>query len=230
MAEICEALGEDGGKYLNAAEQMNNAIQKALILPDKLPEGKMGAYVLAFAFDLVPEEKKAVYKARLLSLIAANDHCLDTGFLATPFLLDVLCDLGETELARKVFWQNRMPSWFYEVEHGATAIWEAWNADEAKSTGRFVSFDHYAFGIVDDWIMRRLCGIRAASPGYRHIVIEPMRDASITWLRRSFESVHGEIRVEYDETQLKVIIPPNTTATVVWNGCTHEVGSGTYCF
>lgn len=230
MAEICEALGEDGEKYLYASEQMKNAIQKALILPDKLPEDKMGAYVLAFAFDLVPEEKKAAYKARLLSLIAANGYCLDTGFLATPFLLDVLCDLGETELARKVFWQNKMPGWFYEVEHGATAIWEAWNADEARSTGRFVSFDHYAFGIVDDWIMRRLCGIRAASPGYRHIVIEPMRDVSINWLSRSFESVHGKIRVEYDDAQLKVIIPPNTTATVIWNGCTHEVGSGTYCF
>ena len=230
MAEICRVTGHDAAKYDEAQKKMKEAIQNALIIPDHLPKEKMGAYVLAFAFHLVPQEKHDEYKERLLQLIRKNQFCLDTGFLATPFLLDVLCDLGEEETAEKIFWQNKCPSWFYEVENGATAIWEAWNADEAKNTGRFVSFDHYAFGIVDDWIMRRLCGIDSDTPGFSHILIAPMHDKRISWLKRSFETIHGEVKVEYKGDHLTVVIPPNCTASVLWNGRKREIGSGVYNF
>ncbi len=230
LSEICQALGEDGRKYAEAAEKMKSAIINGLVYADKLPKDKMGAYVLAFAFGLVPEDRREEYAARLTGLIEANGNCLDTGFLATPFLLDALCDIGRSDLAHALLWQNEMPSWLYEVENGATAIWEAWNADEAKRTGRFVSFDHYAFGIVDDWIMRRLCGIDTDTPGFDHVIISPERDEKTKWLKRSFDTVHGVVKAEYEGDKLSVTVPPNATATVFWNGKTFEIGSGTYNF
>ena len=230
MEEICNLLGENGEKYAEAAREMKHAIIDGLIMADKLPKNKMGAHVLAFAFGLVPEMKWEEYSNRLVSLIDKNGVRLDTGFLATPFLLDALETIGRSDLAHALLWQNKMPSWLYEVENGATAIWEAWNADESRYTGRFVSFDHYAFGIVDDWIMRRLCGIDSDSPGYDHMVIAPQRDRNITWLERSFNSIHGEVRVRYEGEDLTVIIPPNSTATVLWDGNKYEIGSGSYQF
>ena len=230
MEEICNLLGENGEKYAEAAREMKHAIINGLIMADKLPKNKMGAHVLAFAFGLVPEMKWEEYSNRLVSLIDKNGVRLDTGFLATPFLLDALETIGRSDLAHALLWQNKKPSWLYEVENGATAIWEAWNADESRYTGRFVSFDHYAFGIVDDWIMRRLCGIDSDSPGYDHMVIAPQRDRNITWLERSFNSIHGEVRVRYEGEDLTVIIPPNSTATVLWNGNKYEIGSGSYQF
>ena len=230
MEEICNLLGENGEKYADAAREMKHAIIDGLIMADKLPKNKMGAHVLAFAFGLVPEMKWEEYSNRLVSLIDKNGVRLDTGFLATPFLLDALETIGRSDLAHALLWQNKMPSWLYEVENGATAIWEAWNADESRYTGRFVSFDHYAFGIVDDWIMRRLCGIDSDSPGYDHMVIAPQRDRNITWLERSFNSIHGEVRVRYEGEDLTVIIPPNSTATVLWNGNKFEIGRGSYQF
>ena len=230
MEEICNLLGENGEKYAEAAREMKHAIIDGLIMADKLPKNKMGAHVLAFAFGLVPEMKWEEYSNRLVSLIDKNGVRLDTGFLATPFLLDALETIGRSDLAHALLWQNKKPSWLYEVENGATAIWEAWNADESRYTGRFVSFDHYAFGIVDDWIMRRLCGIDSDSPGYDHMVIAPQRDRNITWLERSFNSIHGEVRVRYEGEDLTVIIPPNSTATVLWNGNKYEIGSGSYQF
>ncbi|MBQ7371350.1 MAG: family 78 glycoside hydrolase catalytic domain [Blautia sp.] len=230
MAEICRILGEDGTKYTEAATQMKNAFIQGMIYGNRMPEDKMGAYVLAFAFGLVPEDKWEEYAEKLVRLLEANGRCLDTGFLATPFLLDALCLIGRKDLAHALLWQNQMPSWLYEVEHGATAIWEAWNADEARTTGRFVSFDHYAFGIVDDWIMRKLCGIDTDTPGYSHIIIAPEQDGKITWLKRSFETIHGKVSVEYDEDNLAVQIPANTTATICWKGKQVEVGSGCYKF
>lgn len=88
-----------------------------------------------------------------------------TPISATPFLLDVLMDLGEETLAETILWQSKRPGWLYETDHGATTIWEAWDADEARKGGRFVSFNHYAFGCVDDFIARRIAGLQPEEPG-----------------------------------------------------------------
>lgn len=232
MSVIADVIGEkeDAIFYNSITEKMKSAIQSGLLYADKLPKDKMGAYVLAFAFGLVPEDLEQVYRGQLVALIERNENRLDTGFLPTAFLLDVLCDIGKEDLAHMLLWQNRMPSWLYQVENGATAIWEAWNADEARETGRQVSFDHYAFGVVDDWIMRKLCGIDSDTPGYSHLRIAPQKDQRIEWLKRSFISVAGEVKVEYKGDTMKVTIPPNSSATVEWNGMKTEVGSGTYQF
>ena len=232
LSRIADVLHdvENSAYFAQAAERMKWAIQEGLLKGGHMPEDLMGAYVLAFAFDLVPEDMKRSYADKLVSLIENNNNCLDTGFLATPFLLDVLSGIGRKDLAHALIWQNKLPSWLYEVEHGATAIWEAWNADEAQKDGRYVSFDHYAFGCVDDWIMRKLGGIDSDVPGFSHLIIAPEADKHLSWCHRSFESEAGTVAVRYDEHELHVTIPCNTTASVIWKDQRHEIGSGSYCF
>ena len=232
LSRIADVLhdAENSSHFAHAAECMKWAIQEGLMKGGHMPEDLMGAYVLAFAFDLVPKELKTCYADKLISLIEKNGNCLDTGFLATPFLLDMLTVIGHSELAHKLLWQNKMPSWLYEVEHGATAIWEAWNADEAQKDGRYVSFDHYAFGCVDDWIMHKLGGIDSDTPGFTHLIIAPEKDEHIVWCHRSFESEAGTVEVSYDENELRVTVPCNSTASVIWKDRRHEIGSGDYCF
>jgi alpha-L-rhamnosidase len=231
MSEICQVLGKtnEQKEYRSMAKKMKEAIRQGLFYPDMLPKHLMGAYVLAFAFDLVPSDLHDEYKKRLLDLIATHDGCLDTGFLATPFILDALCKLGEEKLAYQILWQSKQPSWLYEVDHGATAIWEAWDADEAKHNGRFVSFDHYAFGCVDDWICRHIAGIDSDTSGFSHLVIHPDMEEHLTSCQRTFTCEAGEISVSWTMEKLQVTIPCNTTATVVWKGTTTELGSGSYC-
>ena len=155
---------------------------------------------------------------------------MDTGFLATPFIMDVLSELGENDLAHALLWQDKKPSWLYEVDHGATAIWEAWDANEAEKDGRYISFQHYAFGCVDDWICRKIAGIDSDTPGFRHLVIAPETDHRLSFCRRTFESEAGTVRVAWDKDQMEVTIPCNATATVYWKGKQSEIGSGTYQF
>lgn len=230
IAEIAGIL-EDKEKeeiYSGTAEKMKHAIRMTLFEEDRMPKDLMGAYVLAFAFDLVPEHLTGTYKERLIRMIRENGECLGTGFLATPFLLDVLEKLGEKEMAHDLLWQNRRPSWLYEVEHGATCIWEAWDADDARRTGRYVSFDHYAFGCVDDWICRKIGGIDSDTPGFSHIIIAPEDDSRLSWCHRTFESEQGKIEVTWTESSLKISVPCNAAATVIWKGEKYETGSGEY--
>ena len=230
MAEICQVLGkeEEQKAYSSMAEKMKYAIQQGIFYPDMLPKHLMGAYILAFAFDLVPEDLYEKYKKRLMDLITLHEGCLDTGFLATPFILDTLYKLGESQMAYQILWQNKQPSWLYQVEHGATAIWESWDADEAERTNRVVSFDHYAFGCVDDWISRHLAGIDSDVAGYSHVLIHPDMEDHLTSCSRTFKSEAGEISVSWTKDELNLTIPCNTTATVEWKGKVLEVGSGSY--
>ena len=230
MSEISNVIGkeENALRYENLAQKMKISIQEGIMRQNLMPDDLMGAYVLAFAFQLVPEDLHEKYKEKLMRLIQEKNYCIGTGFLATPFILDVLCDLGESSAAYQILFQENRPSWIYEVDHGATTIWEAWDADDAALGNRFVSFNHYAFGCVDDWICRHIAGIDSDTPGFGHILIRPDTTAPLDWCHRAFECEAGKIKVFWNKQKLTVSIPPNTTATVVWKENTYHIGSGNY--
>ena len=208
---------------------MKQAIVDGILVPGHLPKHLMGAYVLAFAFGLVPEALYPQFTAQLRTLLDDADDCVGTGFLATPFLLDVAEALYGAEAALRILMQTKQPSWLFEVEQGATAIWENWFAFSEQGEPQKCSFDHYAFGCVDDWLCRRLCGIDAAKPGFSELRIAPLANVPFDWTR-TFVCEAGEIAVRKNGASLQVRIPPNTTAEVLWNGAAHKVGSGAYTF
>lgn len=238
MADTAALLGrsEDETYYRGIAAKMKEAIQKGVIGEDgAMPADFMGSYVLAIAFDLVMEGQKDKMAQRLIRKVEENGDCLDTGFLATPYLLDALCKIGRTDKAYKVLLQDKCPSWLYEVKQGATTIWENYTSYKPDGTPRFTSLNHYAFGCVDDWMFRKVSGIDLAAPGFKKIVIAPELMEAFTSVKRTYMSEYGQIAVEWhlidSNFNMKVEIPCNTTATVrLPDGNSHEVGSGTYEF
>ena len=187
-----------------------------------LPVRLQGVYVVALAFDMVPVALRRKTAARLVELIRARGDRLDTGFLSTPYLLDVLCDHGYPEVARTLLWQSEMPSWLYEVDRGATTIWEAWDAISPDGEIRPMSFNHYAPGSVDDWLYRRVAGIRSTSPGFRTAVIEPDFDAGVDHVTAHVGTPYGRLAVEWERTgdaaSVVVEVPYGVAAELVWPG------------
>ncbi len=232
MAKAADVLLRSEAKeYRETAEKMKWAIQKALIRNGKLTSDHMGAYVLMIAFDLVPEDCKEDFANKLVLLLEQNDGCLDTGFLATPYLLDAFTKIGKKDLAVALLWQTEMPSWLYEVEQGATTIWESWDAKVPGEEPRVTSYDHYAFGCVDTWIMEQVAGLRLVEPGFRHFIVRPEPEQyPLGYCKRTFRSEYGEIDIFWTQTTLEVTVPCGTTADIWWNGKVHSVGSGKYRF
>jgi len=126
---------------------------------------------------------------------------------------------------------HEFPSWGYEIEQGATTIWERWDSfTKEEGFGRhnaaMNSFAHYAFGAVCEWMFRTLAGIASDGPGYSKITIRPSpprpgsnaQHKPIDWVKASYDSIRGRIasewRVDRKRFVLKVQIPANTTATV----------------
>ena len=60
----------------------------------------------------------------------------------------------------------------------------------AGSSGSMVSFNHYAYGAVAEWLHTTVAGLRPdpADPGYHHVLIEPRPGGGLTHASASLES------------------------------------------
>ena len=237
MAKVAEILKkhEDAVYYREQAEDMKDAIQNGGVIDQhgNVPAEFMGAYVLLLYFDLVPDKFREKYGQHLVELIENNNGCLDTGFLGTPYILDALCRSGYEEEAWKLLYQNKIPSWLYEVDNGATTIWESWIGYEENGDPRKISFNHYAFGCVADWMFRYVGGIWPMLPGYKKFRVRLRIDKGITYCERKFESQYGKIvlkwKVSEENVKVWLDVPFNTTAEIEFrDGSVKTVGCGHY--
>ena len=92
-----------------------------------------------------------------------TDGRIGTGFIGTPAILPALVKIGAADLAEKVFLQPDVPGWLYQVERGATTIWERWDAIRADGTiydPDMNSYNHYAYGAVCQWLFEGVAGFR----------------------------------------------------------------------
>ena len=237
-AKTAELLGfgEDAAYYGGMADKIKNAFAAGIIDKDgNMPFELQGAYVLPLFFDLVPDEHREHFTDKLISMIRENGDRLDTGFLATPFLLDTLCKIGRVDVAYMLLYQENGPSWLDQLNRGATTIWESWYCYGEDGNPLPMSMNHYALGCVDDWLFRYIAGIERALPGFKHIKIHPRPDASLVFAKRTFISEYGEIVCRWERADgvfhLYTEIPCNTAATIIMpDGEIFETGSGCYKF
>ena len=215
LAEIAQLLGriEEAEGYAAYAKDVKEAFRLRFFENGRLTSDFQGCYVIALAFDMIPQEKEALIN-RLVTLIEANGNCLDTGFLSVPHLLDVLCENGQEELAKKVFYQEQCPSWFYEVNNGATTIWESWAGIQPNGDVMDFSFNHYAFGCVGDWMVRKIAGLEVKEPGYKEFYIRPMQNSGLEAFELDYDSAQGKIRIALADGQLHVTVPEGSKAFV----------------
>jgi alpha-L-rhamnosidase len=225
MAEMAQAIGQakDAEKYTGVADRVTAAFQKKYLSPDaKLGIHNQSAYAIALFFDLIPADQRAAAASHLADLVKENGNKMTTGFLGTRPLLPVLSATGHHDIAGILMQQREYPSWGYEVDNGATSIWERWNS-YIKGVGvhepSMNSFSHYAFGAVCEWMMADLAGIDRAAPGFDRVRVAPRPTGTITHAAASMETRHGKLasawKIEGDQFLAEITIPANTTAEVV---------------
>jgi alpha-L-rhamnosidase len=235
MAEMAQAIGKtkEAAEYRELFGKIKAAFNQKYVKADgSLALNTQTAYALALYMDLLPDNLRTAAGALLAKKIQDNETRMSTGFLGTRPLLPVLSATGQSDLAVRLLQSRKYPSWGYEVEQGATTIWERWNSyTKDKGFGgpqnaEMNSFAHYAFGAVCEWMFSQLAGIQSDGPGYKAIIIRPTIPSPnsnpdqkpIDWVRAYYDSIRGRIasswKVEAGHLSLDVTIPANTTATV----------------
>ena len=232
MSEMARATGRtrEAGMFSDWLSRIRASFVKTYLKPGgRLAVDNQTAYALALFADLVPPESAAPAAKRLAELIAQNKFRMSTGFLGTKPLLPVLSATGHHDLATRLFQSRDFPSWGYEIENGATTIWERWNSytkDKGFHEPAMNSFSHYAFGAVAEWMFASLAGIDTDGPGFKRIIVRPGPPAPgsnpdrppVSRVSASYDSPRGKIasswKREADRFELDVTVPANTSATV----------------
>jgi alpha-L-rhamnosidase len=205
MSKVAFILGfaEDAERYDALHEEIVQAFRRRFVTPEGLvAAATQTAYVLALRFGLIPEESRAKAANELVRLIERREFHIGTGFLGTPYILDVLVQNGYLEVAYKLLEQETFPSWLFPVRNGATTIWERWDgwtpASGFQDKG-MNSFNHYAYGAVGDWMYRVVAGIDVdpEQPGYQHIVFRPRPGGSITWAEAELQLPAGKATIRW---------------------------------
>jgi alpha-L-rhamnosidase len=207
----------------------------------KLKEEFQTAYVLPLYFNMFDEKAKKNAVDNLVRLVEKNDYCIGTGFPGTPYILFALADNGREDVALKMLLNDKCPSWLHEVKMGATTIWERWdglNEDGVcpigdDGTDTMISYNHYASGAVGDFLYRRIAGIEALSPAYKHFMIKPIVSDKIKWAKGTLNTPYGEIvsdwRYRDNEFTINVSVPVGCQCELhMPDGKVLELESGKY--
>ena len=207
-------------------------------------ETQTGA-ALALEFGIAPESERSTIGDLLAENVRHERGRIATGFLGTPLVLFALSNTGHLDEAYLMLLRHEAPSWLYQVDRGATTVWERWDAirpDGSIHTGDFaagpgeegvegtsmVSFNHYAYGAMIDWVYRTVAGIAPAQPGYREVTVAPGPAQDLRMAAASIHTPFGPLSIEWELTddamELTLDVPygssarldlPTTSASVV---------------
>ena len=235
-AETARLLGkgEEEALYAKKREKLLAAMRREYFTAQgRLAFDTVTAQTLALHFHIVPERYRGKLAAMLNENVKKHQYRISTGFIGTPFVLFALADNGYFETAERMLFNEGYPSWLYEVNMGATTVWERWNSlmpDGTPNPDGMNSYNHYAYGSVMEFVYRRVAGIEETEAGFSKVRLVPHPCENVSSLHARFDSVHGTIVSAYERTKDKIIysfeVPEGVVAEIVlqgeppvWAGC-----------
>ncbi len=206
---------DDAKGFTARAEQTRAAFQREYFQPEtgSYATGSQTANAMPFALGLVSLEQRSRVLAAIVADVQQNG--LTAGDVGYRYLLRALADGGRSDVVFAMNHQSEKPGYGYQLKMGATSLTEAWDARRTSSQ------NHFMLGQINEWFFHDLAGIRPdpAAPGFKHILIQPAVVKDLAWVQARYESGHGLIQSEWrrskGELELHVVVPPNTTATIL---------------
>jgi alpha-L-rhamnosidase len=180
---------------------------------------------LALEFRIAPDAERTSIADALARNVRAEAGRIATGFLGTPLVLFALSNSGHLDEAFLMLLRREAPSWLYQVDRGATTVWERWDAikpdgsahtgdmDAGSSDGggSMLSFNHYAYGAMIDWVYRTVAGLGPKEPGYRVVAVAPRPAVGLEHAAASIDTPYGRLaidwRLEGDALQATLEVP-----------------------
>ncbi|WP_170285646.1 alpha-L-rhamnosidase [Microbacterium rhizomatis] len=183
---------------------------------------------LALEFDIAPAERRVAIADDLAANVVAAEGRISTGFLGTPLVLFALSHNGHIGEAYRMLLRHDAPSWLYQVDRGATTVWERWDAikpdgsihggdmdagNSGGESGGMLSFNHYAYGAMIDWVYRNVAGLAPdpADPGYRTVHVAPRPAVGIDHAAATIATGLGELAIDWrrdgDALEIALTVP-----------------------
>ncbi|MDD4991765.1 MAG: family 78 glycoside hydrolase catalytic domain [Paludibacter sp.] len=220
MSKIASLLDkkEDAEFYNERTESIRKAFNKEFFNSEKGIYATSSNTTCAMPLFLGiadPQNRKTLTDS-LVSDIRRRGNAFTSGEVGYRFLLGALAQEGYSDLIYAMNNQTEKPGYGYQIKKGATSLTEKWDA----GVGSFGSQNHFMSGQINEWFFHDLLGIgvEAEGAGFRKSIIKPMPVGDLKWVKGSYKTISGTIRVEWKRENgtfdLKLSIPANTSATV----------------
>ncbi len=223
-AKIAGILGKksDASRLDGRAQDIRSAFKNEFFSPSgRIAHNDQTSWALAFLYGLVPAEYEEAGRAYFRRVSEETDGVIGTGFIGTPALLPALTRLGMLDLAEKMFLNRKVPGWLYQVERGATSIWERWDALAEDGTiydPDMNSYNHYAYGAVCQWLFEDVAGIKPLEdkPGFEEIAFDPAILPTLSpvsaWHDTRFGRIEAGWSLEGSNVTCRLSLPEGVTA------------------
>ena len=172
------------------------------------------ANAAAVYFGLTEARKTAKTVRALVKQLRARQHKADFGILGSKYIPRVLAEHGFADDALEIITQKEFPGWGWQVEHGATSLWENWNGKDSRN--------HIMFGDISAWMYQYPGGLRPSmeSPGFRRFLIQPCFVKKLDHVKVSYLAPAGRIRSEWRRSAngkitLDFVVPKGCRADLV---------------
>ena len=218
-AFFAELLGknEEAASFRQLAESIRKSFLKKFAHPDGLfADRSLTAVAAALYFGLTEDSRIQKSVKALAELVRQHHHKADFGILGAKFIPRVLAEYGYADDALEIITQKEFPGWGWQVEQGATTLWENWNGKDSRN--------HIMFGDISAWMYQYLGGIRPLreTPGFRKFQIRPCFVQKMDHVKAAYTSPYGIIRSQWQRSGEKVScqfeIPPGSQADIVLPG------------
>ena len=233
-SKVAQILREDKAvQHLSGRlEEIRAAfVHEYLSLSGRLAHNDQTSYALAFLYDLVPDAQYESTKEYFRKTIEDANYLIGTGFIGTPALLPALTKVGFLDLAEKVFLNREVPGWLYQVEQGATTIWERWDAiapDGTIYSPKMNSYNHYAYGAVCQWLFEQVAGVcpTADKPGFDEVLLDPQILPRLNPVSMWHQCRHGRIEASWvldgQRVTYRVTLPSGCQGRLLPNPYHHQ--------
>lgn len=246
LADTADALRkeDDQKRYDGMADELVMIVNEQYFDETLATYGSQAANAWAHFLKMVPDESKALFRARFGEEIESVDQMLMTvGQVGLGRLFQELTDAGYGELVLSLSERDAGHGFKRMLARGATTLWEFQGRGNPIPAG---SLNHPAFSGYDAWFYQYLGGVRplADFPGFKKTRLKPYFAPWINWVEVVYESPYGAIRSGWKRlsdgtVEWSVTVPPNTTAIAEApqgmnfspsGGVRQEVVAGTYKF
>lgn len=215
---------KEAEKYAQLYKNIRKAFRQHFIQRDgTLRGGRQGDYLMALACDFFPEKIRDKAARHLFDDLTEKGKMMwRGGTVTTPFFLGTLEKLGRNDLANRFLVSDEYPSIGFMHKMGATTVWERW--DGIFEDGRIHpqvmnAMNHIGLTPIASYIIGGLGGIEALEAGFRKISICPGVSEEVKNARTAFQSIYGEILVDWswerDRIRLLCKIPATAAAQII---------------
>ena len=179
-------------------------------------KGVQGADFFMADLGLIPEEE-----GKRAAEAYVKRGYMDVGIIGIEYLYRYLFENGMEEEATRLLCSERLGSFGYMKNHGATTLWEYWDGRKSQN--------HPMFGSPVKYLFYGVAGIRY-TPGFRSVVVRPALYGGLTRLKCSLTRPNVTIEAEYtkegEKERYVLSYTGDSKVAVEMGGRTYEMTSG----